>query len=174
MTTIDPTATDRAIREAADKIISATCTKHGITPDQLPEGAIADARRAATEMVESDQRNQSNEYFHLYQQQKQEAEALKAQLGAVRENRTAATDKRTVTSMERTRDLMGRATWFQLSEAQKITALGVDPASVDKAQLRTLFGKATDTSAAVDFMKTNPYRYKQLREVALALNITGK
>jgi hypothetical protein len=50
----------------------------------------------------------------------------------------------------------------------------LDPASVDKAQLRTLFGRNTDTAAAVDFSKVNPYRYKQLREAALALNITGK
>ena len=76
--------------------------------------------------------------------------------------------------MEQVRDRMGRATWFQLSEAGKLTALGLDPSSVDKTQLRSLFGKSTDTAFAVDFMKTNPHRYKQLRQAALALDITGK
>jgi hypothetical protein len=168
------TQNDRAIREAADKIISSTCQKHGTTPDQLPAGAIDDARRVAAEMVESDVRNQQNEYYLLYEAQKKEMELLKAQLGAVRENKVARTDNRTVDSMERVRDQMGRATWFQLSRDQKVASLGVEPSSVDMVQLRALFGKHTDTALAVDFMKTNPYRYRQLREVALALDVTGK
>jgi hypothetical protein len=36
------------------------------------------------------------------------------------------------------------------------------------------FGRNTDTAAAVDYAKVNGYRYKQLRQAALALNITGK
>lgn len=169
-----PAETDRAIREAADKLIQASCQKHGISPDQLPPDAIEDARRTAKEMIESDQRKQSNEYYHLYEQQRAENEALKAQLGAVRENKTARTDTRRVDSMEMVRDRMGRAQWFQLSEAQKLTSLGLDPQTVDKQQLRSLFGAKSDGSYAVDFQKTNPFRYRQLREAALALNVTGK
>ena len=99
---------------------------------------------------------------------------MKSQLGAVRENRAAKADTRTVDTMEQVRERVGRATWFQLSESGKLTALGLDPSTVDKMQLRTLFGAKTDTALAVDFAKTNPYRYRQLRQAALALNITGK
>ncbi len=169
-----PQATEAAVNAATDNLIQAACSKHGITLAQLPPEAIEDARRTAREMVESNQRNQQNEFFHLYQQQKAETEALKAQLGAVRENRTAKADTRTVDSMEQVRDRMGRATWFQLPESGKLTALGLDPSTVDKTQLRALFGRHTDTSLAVDFQKTNPYRYRQLKQAALALNITGK
>lgn len=167
-------ATEAAITAAADKIIASTCQKHGITPADLPAGAVDEARRVAKEMVESDARNQSNEYFHLYEAQKKETELLKAQLGAVRENKVARTDSRVVTSMERVRDTMGRSTWFQLTRDQKVASLGVDPSSVDMVQLRNLFGKHTDTAYAVDYMKTNPFRYRQLREVAKALDVTGK
>ena len=166
--------TDAAIDAETNRIVAANLAKHNKTIDQLPPGAMEDARRTAREMVESDQRNQNNEYFHLYNQQKAEAEALKTQLGAVRENRTARADTRTVDTMEQVRERVGRANWFQLSEAGKLTALGLDPATIDKAQLRTLFGKHTDTAAAVDFSKVNGYRYKQLRQAALALDITGK
>jgi hypothetical protein len=169
-----PVVTDAAIDAETNRIVAASLAKHNMSIDQLPPGAMEDARRAAKEMLEADARNQSNEYFHLYQQQKQEAEALKAQLGAVRENRTARADTRTVDTMEQVRERVGRATWFQFSEAQKLTALGLDPATVDKNQLRTLFGRNTDTAFAVDFMKTNPYLYKQYRQASLALNITGK
>jgi hypothetical protein len=172
--TTSPAVTETAIRAAADKIIASTCAKHNMTPDQLPAGAVEDARRAAAEMLESDARNQSNEYYRLWEQQRQENEALKAQLGAVRENRAARADTRTVDTMEQVRDRIGRAAWFQLPESGKLTAMGLDPASVDKQQLRSLFGRHTDTALAVDLMKTSPYRYKQLKQAALALNITGK
>jgi chorismate mutase len=167
-------STEAAITAATEKLIATACAKHNITPEQLPQDSIDYARRTAREMVESDQRNQQNEYYHLYLQEKQAREAAEAANKAVRDNHTARADTRTVTTMERTRDLMGRAAWFQLTEAQKISALGVDPATVDKQLLRTLFGKNTDTAAAVDYAKANPYKYKQFREVSLALDITGK
>jgi hypothetical protein len=169
-----PAVTEAAVNQATDKLIQAACLKHGITQDQLPAGAVEDARRTAREMVEADTRKQSNEYYHLYNQEKQAREAAEAQLTAVRENRTARADTRTVDTMEMVRERVGRTTWFQLTEAQKLTALGLDPASVDKVQLRTLFGKNTDTAAAVDYARAQPFRYKQLRQAALALNITGK
>jgi len=164
---------DRAIREAADKLIAAAAAKNGITIDQIPQSAKDDAYRFSRESVESNARNQSNEYYHLYEAQKKENAALQAQLGAVRENRAAKADTRTVDTMEQVRSRLGHAAWFQLSEAQKLNALGLDN-TVDREQLRRLFGRNTDTAYAVDFMKTNPYRYKQLRQASLALNITGK
>jgi hypothetical protein len=169
-----PAINEAAITAAADEIIARTAARHNMQVADLPAGAVDDARRAAREMLESDARNQSNEYYRLWEQQRQENEALKAQLGAVRENRVARADTRTVDTMEQVRDRIGRAAWFQLPESGKLTAMGLDPASVDKQQLRDLFGRHTDTALAVDLMKTSPYRYKQLKQAALALNITGK
>jgi hypothetical protein len=170
----NPAITEAAVNQAADRLIQASCQKHGIAVADLPASAIEDARRTAREMVESDQRNQQNEFFHLYNKEKAARESAEAQLGAVRDGRTARADARTVDSMEQVRDRMGRPTWFQLSEAGKLTALGLDPSTVDKTQLRSLFGAKSDCAYAVDFQKVQPYRYRQLKQAALALNITGK
>jgi hypothetical protein len=166
--------TESAVQDAVNKLLISAAAKHGIAVADLPHEAIEDATRYAREQVESDQRNQANEFFHLYQQEKARRELAEKQISAVRENRTARSDMRTVDTMEQVRGRMGHAAWFQLSEAQKLSALGLDPASIDKSQLRTLFGRHTDTAAAVDFAKVNQYRYAQLRQAALALNITGK
>ena len=146
-----------------------------MTIDQIPQSAKDEAYRYAAESLASATTLANNPSHQLYLQAKQENEALKTALGAVRENRAAkAADTRTVDTMEQVRGRMGHAAWFQLSEAGKLTALGLDPNTVDRAQLRTFFGRNTDTAAAVDFSKVNGYRYKQLRQAALALNITGK
>jgi hypothetical protein len=174
---IDPgTVTDAAIDAETNRIIMASCAKHNIQPSQLPEGAIDDARRAAREMVESESAKESNEYYHLYMQEKAAHAATSATLGAVKQNQgvtTANQNYRHPVTAERARELMGRAQWFMCTEAQKIQAMDVDPKSVDKAQVRALFGKNHDVTAAVDFSKANPRRYAALREVAKALNIYG-
>ena len=172
----NPAITEAAVNQAADKIISSTCAKYGIQPSQLPAGAVEDARRAAREMVESDARKDSNEYYHLYNQEKQARESAEATLKAVRENRNIAAntaDHRHTVTAERARGLMGREQWYMCTEAQKIQAVDVDPTSVDKVQLRALFGRGHSTADAVDFSKANPRRYAALREVAKALNIYG-
>jgi hypothetical protein len=172
--TLDKAENDRAIQAAADKLIASAAARNGVTIDKIPPEAKAEALRYATESIASEASLANNPSHQLYLAAQKENELLKAQLGAVRENKVARTDTRTVDSMERVRDLMGRATWYQLSRDQKVASLGVEPSSVDHVQLRKLFSKETDSGYAVDFMKTNPFRYRQLREVAKALDVTGK
>lgn len=163
--TTSPAVTEAAINAAADKIIASTYAKHGIQPSQLPDGAVEDARRVAAEMIQSEYAKEQNEYYHLYNQEKQARETAEATLKAVRENRNIAVntgDHRHTVTAERARDLMGREQWFTCTEAQKIQAVDVDPASVDKVQLRALFGRGHSTSEAVDFSKANPRRYAAL------------
>lgn len=174
--TTSPVVTEAAITAATDKIIASTCAKHGIQPSQLPDGAVDDARRAAREMLESDARNQSNEYYNLYLQEKQARETAEGTLKIVRENQTTTAntvDHRHSVTAERARDLMGRNQWFTLTDSQKIQAVNVDPASVDKVQLRALFGRGHNTADAVDFSKANPRRYAALREAAKAIGVYG-
>lgn len=173
-TTTPNTTTEAAITAATDKLIASACAKHNITPDQLPQDSIDYARRTAREMVESEAVKEQNEYYHLYNQEKAAREAAETALKAVRENRTARADTRTVDTMEQVRERVGRAAWFQLSEAGKLAALGLDPATIDKPQLRKLFGRHSDGVFAVDYQKVQPYKYKQLKQAALALNITGQ
>ena len=171
-----PAVTEAAITAATDSIIASTCQRRGITPADLPPGAVEDARRAATEMIQSEAAKESNEYYHLYNQEKQARETAEATLKAVRENRTVAAntvDHRHTVTAERARDLMGRNQWFCLTDAQKIQAVDVDPSSVDRLQVRALFGKGADSHTAVDFQRSNPRRYAALREVAKVLNIYG-
>jgi hypothetical protein len=171
---VTPEATERAIRTAADKLIQAAAVKHGLSIDEIPPSARDEAYAYARQTVESDQRNQNNEYYLLWEQQKQENALLKTQLGAVRDNKAAAVDNRVVPTLEMTRDRMGRSTWAQLNTNQRIAAIGVQPDSVDRPQLAKLFGRNADHVYASDLMKTSPYRYRQLREVAKILDVTGK
>jgi hypothetical protein len=130
--TLTPEAKEAVIKNAATALISAAAAKAGIPVSQVPQSAVDDAFGFARSNFESEERKQSNEYYHLYQQQKADNEALKAQLGAVRENKAATVDNRIVPTVEQVREGMGRAQWYQLSEGQKLTALGIDPASIDK------------------------------------------
>ena len=171
--TTTPEANELAIKTEANRLLATAAERAGIAVAQIPQYAVDEAYKFARESVESEARKQSNEYFHLYEAQKTEIEALKAQIGAVRENRVAKTDDRVVPTMERTRDLMGRAVYYQLSEAQKLSANGIDP-NVDRNRLRELFGRNASTAAAVDLMKVDPFKYRQFREAAKILNITGK
>lgn len=171
---ISPEAKELSIKNAATALIASTALKNGLTVAEMPQSAVNEAYAYARSNFESNERKQSNEYYHLYENQKLEIEALKAQAKAVNDNRTAAKDERVVTSMERCRDLMGRATWQQLSTNQRIAAIGVEPQSVDRKQLEDLFGRNASSTYASDLIKTSPYRYRQLREVAKIMNVTGK
>ena len=171
--TTSAAATEAAVRAEANRLIATAAERNGISVADIPQSAVDEAYKFARESVASESAKQSNEFFHLYEAQKKENEALKAQLGAVRENRAAKTDDRVVPTMERTRDLMGRAVYYQLSEGQKLSANGIDP-NVDRNRLRELFGRNPSTSAAVDLMKVDPFKYRQFREAAKILNITGK
>jgi hypothetical protein len=174
--TTSPAVTDAAIDAETNRIIAATCVKHGIQPSDLPPGAADDARRAAREMIESEARKDSNEYFHLYNQEKQARETAEATLKAVRENRNIAAntaDHRHTVTAERARALMGNEQWFMCTADQRIQAVDVDPKSVDKVQLRALFGRGHSTADAVDFAKANPRRYAALREAAKAIGVYG-
>src|ERR1039457_4272986 len=95
--TLDTNAeNDRAIREAADKLISSAAARNGMTPDQIPQSAKDEAYRYAAESLASEKALANNPSHQLYLQAKQENELLKAQLGAVRENKVARADDRVV------------------------------------------------------------------------------
>jgi hypothetical protein len=68
---------------------------------------------------------------------------------------------------------MGNEQWFMCTADQRIQAVDVDPKSVDKVQLRALFGRGHSTADAVDFAKANPRRYAALREAAKAIGVYG-
>lgn len=169
-----PAVTEQAVQNEVDRLIAATCQKHGVTRDQIKDEVIKGAYAAAREMLEGERQKQMNPYVGLYEKSQAEIATLRAQLGAVQERQTAAKDDRHPPTYEMVRDRVGRATWFQLSEGQKLQAMGIDPQTFDKAQARAMFGRNPDTALAVDFKKVNPFRYRQLKEGAMALGITGK
>src|SRR5665213_3908601 len=99
-----PEATEATVRTEANRLIATAAERNGVSVADIPQSAVDEAYRFAREAVESEARKQSNEYYHLFEAQKKENEALKAQLGAVRENRAAKTDDRVVPTMENVRD----------------------------------------------------------------------
>jgi len=162
---------ERAIRDAADKIINNTLSKHGITRDQLPPGAVEDAHRAAKEMIDA---KANDPYAQMYEQQKQENEALRTQLAALRDNRSVSTEAKSYkhpVSEERARRLAGDGQWYMYTTAQKLQAIGVPDATED--QCRKLFGARANGPAALDFSKANPKRYAALREAAKVYGVYG-
>jgi hypothetical protein len=60
-----------------------------------------------------------------------------------------------------------------LTDAQKIAALGVDPSTVNLVEAKKIFGRGADAQLGIALMKSDPTRYKVLKESALATGRYG-
>ena len=120
----------------------------------------------------------TTDYKALYETQASELEALKNLVAATRVTQQSAgtpdKDRKPAVSADRARALVGEFEWSRMTESQRISSLGVDPATVDRGLLHRAFGRGADSKLANDmYKKTSPYRYRVLREVAVVLNIFG-
>jgi hypothetical protein len=110
----------------------------------------------------------------LYRAEKLEKESLQNLQAATRSQSTTAhpsLNTRPSMTADRVRAINGLGTVHQMSRAQKLQALGVDPSTISDDGLRALFGRKQDGKLAQDLFKTNPGRYRLLKECADILNL---
>jgi len=120
------------------------------------------------------QQTPTNDWQQLYESQQKRVEELERIIAAGRINQTPV-DKNWKPAMtaERLRALWGERRYNTSSETDRLTAIGVEP-NIDRGLLVRLFGLASqgnDGREATELMRTNPARYRLLKEAAKALRI---
>jgi hypothetical protein len=85
--TTSTAVTDDAIDAETNRIIAATCVKHGIQPSDLPPGAADDARRAAKEMLQADAAQKANPLYTQLQAEREAHRLTQMTLEAVKQTR---------------------------------------------------------------------------------------
>jgi hypothetical protein len=174
--TEDNDVTDAAIEAEANRIIAATCAKHGLDPSELPPGATEDARRAAKETIEREAAKKANPIYAELEQEREKTRLLQAQVNALKSSHSnAASDRRPAITADAARAQVGEMAWnHQMTDAQRLQVIGVDPATVDAAtrqEIMDVFGPKSDPHRASDLKRSNSFRYRQLKEVGRALRL---
>jgi hypothetical protein len=164
-----------AIRARAEQIITGTVQKHGITRDKLTKEQIDDAHRAATEQIEREAARASNPYYAELEAEREKNRILGMQVAAMKQTRTnSANNTEPAVTVEMARRRLGDLAWIhQMTDAQRLSAIGVPPESVTPAMIQEIkdtFGPGSSHRAS-DLMKANAGRYRTLREINRCLRI---
>jgi hypothetical protein len=121
------------------------------------------------------QPNPTIDYAELYRQERQRREDLEATLAAARIKpmpSAPGADIRPKT-FEQARAQVGPSRWSRMSNAERLVAMNQDPTQ-DLGFVRQLWGRGADPRISADLHKTNPLKYRQTREAALALGLFGQ
>lgn len=161
--------TQEQINARAQQIISSTAARHGVDPSTFTQDQIDDAKRTAAEQLTLE----SDPHYMALQASREENRQLKAQLEALQSRGpVAAPSGKAPFNADQVRGQLG-ATFYTLSQSQKIAAAGVDPSTVHVEELRRLFSRKADTKAALDYSRQAPSDYAKKRELAKLLDIYG-
>ena len=174
--TNDSPATVAAIDAETTRIITATCEKHQIHPSQLPAGAADDARRAARDMILRDEARKANPLYTELEQEREKGRLLQMQLDAVKQSRVnAGNDRQPAVSVDVARAKLGELEWsHRMTDAQRLQAIGVNPAEVTPETRQTImeiFGPHSDHHRASDLMKADAFRYRTLKNIGRCLKM---
>jgi hypothetical protein len=117
-----------------------------------------------------------SDYQKLYEEGRAENERLSAVIAAARLSAVPSAahpqrDMKPSVTADRFKGLIGPYEFQKLTRDQKLIGMNLDPASVDDAYLKKVFGRGADGALGSELMKTSPFRYRQLKEAALVLNI---
>lgn len=173
------TITPEALKAEAARLVAAACERNGLKPDQItPEQAQAAVEHAkknleAKAAAEAEEAKRGP-YRALFEEQVAQNKALQAMLDAVKSQARTNADNRDakpVVTAEAARRRMGDLHWSKLTPDGRVQALGVDPRTVDVAELKATFGRGCDHMRASTLMKVSPARYRQMKEVAIALGV---
>jgi hypothetical protein len=163
------TYTETQLIERTHQIVNATAAKHGVDPETFTTAHRADARNAAREQLEYE----NDPHVQALQASQEENRHLKAQLDALRSRGPVSVPSgRAPLNAAQVRGRLGN-TFYTLSNAQKITAAGIDPSTVNVAELKKLFARGCDTKAALDYSRQAPSDYAKKRELAKLLDLYG-
>jgi hypothetical protein len=162
--------TPEQIEARARQIINANAAKHGIDPDSCTTAQREDAKHAAIEQLEYE----SNPHVQALEAEREKTRLLEAQLAALRSRGPVAPPSgKAPFNAAQVRGRLG-ASFYQMSQSQKILAAGVDPSTVNVHELKKLFGRGADTAMALDRSRQNPSDYARLRELARLLDLDGR
>lgn len=129
---------------------------------------------SSTAPIEEGHTVTASDYQVLLEEQRAENERLRAIITASRIAPVAdhpQKDAKPAISAARLTATLGQTQINRMTRAEKLSALGLEPSSVDEAFLRQCFGRGNDGSAASELHKTSPLRYRQLKEASLLLGI---
>lgn len=164
-----PNYNEAQISERAQQIISANAAKHNVDPASFTSAQREDARNIAIQQLEFE----TDPRVIALQASQEENRQLKAQNEALRSRGPVAPPSgQAPFNAAQVRGRLGN-TFFTLSNNQKISAAGVDPASVNVEELRRLFGRGADCKKALDYSRQNPSDYAKKREIARLLDLYG-
>jgi hypothetical protein len=115
------------------------------------------------------------DYEALYLAEKAEKEQAHAVLAATRSQTasSANANQKPVITADRFKATVGPVAFLNMTRDAKLRGMGADPAAISDDGLYALFGRGNDGKLAQDLMKSNPGKYRTLKEYALVLNIYG-
>jgi hypothetical protein len=116
--------------------------------------------------------NPAQDWQRLADERQAEIDRLKAVIAAGRLAPQAPhpnKDARPGVTAEQLRAQVGPIAWHKMTEQEKIAGLGLNPAEIDRDFLKKCFGRGNDCRTASELHKSDPLRYRRLREVAIAI-----
>lgn len=170
-----PVIPEDAIKAETARILTALASKHNRPVDSFDAEVAAravDQARVNLEKSASD----ATGYRALYESEKVKRELAESTLAGIRANQQNVSGKdntRPAITTEQAKARMGLRAWNAQSTAQRVAALGVEPSAENLEAAKKVFGRGAPTALANDLMKSNPARYRLLREVALASGSYG-
>jgi hypothetical protein len=170
--TIDATA----LAAETERLIQKAAQNNGLSADVIREQVQAEAVAQARKNLEQSAADASNPYKAMYEAERQQRETLEGTLKSIRTQgvKHSSTAGGPPVSAEQARTRAGAFQWnHKMTDAQKIAALGIPPESVSVKEAQKLFGRGADTKLVSDLHKSDPSRYRILREVAQALGVYG-
>jgi hypothetical protein len=163
------TFTETQLNERTNQIIAKNAAEHKVDPSSFTTAQREDARNFAREQLTLE----TNPHYMALQTSREENRQLQAQLAALQSRGPIAPPAgRAPFNEAQVRGRLG-ATFYGLSNAQKIAAAGENPNDVNLSELRKLFGRGCDTKAALDYSRQNPSDYARKRELSKLLDIYG-
>jgi uncharacterized membrane protein YccC len=173
-----PVVTDEAaVKAEAQRILSNLASKHNRSVDSFDAEVADRAVEQARTNLEQAAKDESNPYKKLYEAERQQREIAESTLASIRTQGIKHGGGGTGGAPVSAAQAQARAGQFQwlhkMTDAQKIAALGIPPESVSVKEAAKLFGRGADTKLVNDLHKSDPTRYRILREVARAVGVYG-
>jgi hypothetical protein len=170
--TIDETA----VKAEAQRILANLASKHNRTVDSFDAEVADRAVEQARTNLEQAAKDESNPYKKLYEAERQQREIVENTLQSIRTQgqKHSTSVGGPPVNAEQAKARAGAFQWnHKLTDSQKVAALGVDPSTVNLAEAKKIFGRGSDPKLGSDLMKSDPVKYRTLREVARAVGSYG-
>jgi uncharacterized membrane protein YccC len=168
---------DTAVKAEAQRILSNLASKHNRSVDSFDAEVADRAVEQAKANLEKSAADAANPYKTLYEQERKQREIAESTLASIRTQGIKQGGGGTGGAPVSAAQAQARAGQFQwlhkMTDAQKIAALGIPPDSVSVKEAAKLFGRGADTKLVNDLHKSDPTRYRILREVARAVGVYG-